>query len=146
MEISNVSCQAKLRLQPQTNPMKRYVNCLVVAAAVASTTLSAYAGPNPATQSVFTKLMTATIADNYDAFITQCDDRMKAAITKPALESVSKKIAPRAKEGYDAQYLGELNQRGYEVNLWRLRFKDGGDDALATLSMKDGKAGGFFLH
>ena len=62
------------------------------------------------------------------------------------LERVSKELEPRARQGYEAQYLGELNRKGYKVHLWRLKFKDGGDDALATLSVKDGKAGNFLLQ
>ena len=48
--------------------------------------------------------------------------------------------------GYDSSFLGELNQKGFEVYLYRLRFKDGGDDMLATPSLKDGKVGGSFFH
>ena len=119
---------------------------MIVAAAVALTTVSAHGEPDETTQRVFKSLMAATISNNYDAFVAECDAAMKAALTKPMLEGASKQIELRAKQGYDAQYLGELNQHGYKVNLWRLRFKDGGDDVLATLSVKDGKAGGFYLY
>jgi hypothetical protein len=62
------------------------------------------------------------------------------------LRRVSEELAPRAKQGYDARYFGELNRKGYQVHVWRLVFKDGGDDVLATLSVKDGKAGNFLLQ
>ena len=126
--------------------MNKYIKCLVLAATIGLTFVSAYAEPDQATQAAFKKLMAATVSNNYDAFVTQCDSVMKAALTKPMLEGVSEQIAPRAKQGYDAAYLGELNQNGYEVHLWRLRFKDGGNDILATMSVKDGKVGGFYLH
>ena len=126
--------------------MNKYIKSLIIAAAAVLTTVSAYAEPDQATQTIFKNLMAATVSNDYEGFIAQCDPVMKAALTKPMLESVSKQIEPRAKLGYDAQYLGELNQRGYKVHLWRLRFKDSGDDALATLSVKDGKAGGFLLR
>lgn len=126
--------------------MNKYMKFLIIAAAAVLTTVSAYAEPDQATHTIFKNLMAATVSNDYDGFIAHCDAAMKAAVTKSVLESVSKQIEPRAKLGYDAQYLGELNQHGYKVNLWRLRFKDGGDDALATLSVKDGKAGGFYLH
>jgi hypothetical protein len=42
-------------------------------------------------------------------------------------------------------YLGDLNQGGYQVTLWRIRIKSSSDDLLATLSMKDGKVGGFWI-
>jgi hypothetical protein len=126
--------------------MNRYIKPLIIAAAALLTIVPAQAEPDQATQTIFKNLMAATAANNYDAFIAECDTAMKAALTKPMLEGVSKQIEPRTKKGYDAQYLGELNQRGYKVNLWRLRFKDSGDDVLATLSVKDGKAGGFYLR
>jgi hypothetical protein len=42
--------------------------------------------------------------------------------------------------------LGDVKQNGDHVTLWKLTFKDGSDDALVTLSAKDGKVGGFFIR
>jgi hypothetical protein len=38
-----------------------------------------------------------------------------------------------------------MKKEGYRVYLWSLHFKDGGDDVLVTWSVKNGKAGGFYL-
>ncbi len=124
--------------------MKLFIQAAVVAVLLLVVGRAQAAVDQP-TEAVFKNLITATIANSYDGFIADCDDAMKA-ITKTQVTSVSKQIEPRAKGGYDTEYLGDLKQRGYAVSLWRLRFKDGGDDILATLSMKDGKVGGFFLH
>ena len=102
------------------------------------------ADPDQPAQDIFKTIMAATVSNDYDGFVSVCDNTMKAAITKTQLEAVSKQIAPRTKDGYDSDYLGELKQRGFAVHLWRLHFKSG-DDVLATLSVKDGKAGGFYL-
>ena len=126
--------------------MKNHIAVGVGALLILFATVAVRANPDEATQTVFKKLMSATISNNYDAFVAECDAKMKAALTKPMLEGVSKQLEARVKQGYDALYLGELKQQGYAVHLWRLRFKDGGDDILATLSLKDGKVGGFFLH
>lgn len=126
--------------------MNRLFQFVIITAVTALTIASAQAEPDQATQTIFKNLMAATVANDYDGFISECDGAMKSAITQPMLEGVSKQIEPRARQGYNAQYLGELNQRGYKVHLWRLSFKDAGDDVLATLSVKDGKAGGFYLH
>lgn len=119
---------------------------MLIAAAAVLTTVSAYAEPDQTTQVIFKNLMATTVSNNYDGFIAECDATMKAKLSKRMLQRVSKELEPRAKQGYDAQYLGELNQHGYKVHVWRLSFKDGGDDALATLSVKDGKAGNFLLQ
>ncbi len=126
--------------------MNKYIKFMISAAAVVLATASAFAEADQTAQTIFRNLMTATISNDYNGFIAECDPAMKAALTEPMLDGISKQVEPRAKQGYDAQYLGELMQHGYKVHLWRLRFKDSGDDVLATLSIKDGKAGGFYLH
>ena len=119
---------------------------LMVAGCDKLSRLNQSAEPDQMTQTLFKNLMAATVSNDYDGFMAHCNDSMKATLTKPMLEIVSQEIEVRAKEGYNAQYLGDLNQLGYKVYLWRLRFKDGGDDALATLSVVNGKAGGFLLR
>ncbi len=66
-------------------------------------------------------------------------------LDKKQFEAVSKLLDERMKDGYNVEYLGEMKQQGYLVTLWRLRFKDGTDDALATLSMKGDKVGGYWI-
>lgn len=126
--------------------MNRFRKTRLLIAAAWLAAIPAEAQPDPATQAIFSKLIGATIANDYDAFTAQSDAALKAALTKPMLEGVSEQIKGRAAQGYEAEYLGELKQQGHQVHLWRLRFKDGGDDVLATLSVKNGKAGGFYLR
>jgi hypothetical protein len=97
-------------------------------------------------QLVFEDLM-ASIQDNdYQAFTMAVDDNMKAALSKEVFEKVVAQFAPRQKKGYTASYFGEVKKKGYRVFVWKLSFKDEGDDVLAELSMKDEKIGGFFLR
>ncbi len=56
------------------------------------------------------------------------------------------KLAPRLRAGYEMSYLGVLNQRGQRVTVWKLSFKDGGDEHLVTLGVKDGKVGSFLIR
>jgi hypothetical protein len=56
-------------------------------------------------------------------------------IKKKNFDSVVTQLATRMKKGYEATYLGTLDQQGYSVTLWKLDFSEG-DDALATLSIK----------
>jgi len=125
--------------------MNKFIKLIGLAAVFLLMAVPLQAEPNEATQNVFQKLMGATVSNNYDAFVAQCDATMKASLTKPMLEGVSRLIEPRASQAYEAEYLGELKKQGYQVHLWCLHFKDGGDDILATLSMKNGQAGGFYL-
>jgi hypothetical protein len=92
------------------------------------------------------KLLKAVQANDYDTFVADGTDQFKAALTKPMLQGVSGQLAPRMKKGCDCSYLGELKQQGCQVFLWKLTFKDGGDDTLVKLVLKDGKVAGFWLQ
>jgi len=123
---------------------------LVMAAICGVMTLSAVvclaAGAEDSARPVLDKLLKAVQANDYDSFVADGTAEVKAALTKQMLEGVSAQIAPRLKKGYDATYLGELKQSGCKVYLWKLAYKDGGDDILAKLSLKDGKVAGFLLQ
>ena len=62
------------------------------------------------------------------------------------LQAVSGQIAPHMKNGYVLTYLGQLRQQGCEVHLWKLTCRDGRDDTLAKLVLKDGKVAVFLLQ
>ena len=94
----------------------------------------------------FHKLLAAQETRNYEAFVADGTDQLKAALGKGQFEAACNLLDPRLKVGYDVTLLGELNQKGYEVYLYRLRFKDTGDDMLGTLSLKDGKVGGIVFR
>jgi hypothetical protein len=92
------------------------------------------------------KLLKSVEENDYAAFVADGTDEFKAGLTKQMLEGVSAQIAPRMKKGYECSYLGQLRQQGCEVYLWKLTYKDGDDDTLAKLVIKDGKVAGFWLQ
>ena len=95
---------------------------------------------------VLDKLLKAVEANDYASFVADGTAQLKAGLTKQMLEGVSAQMAPRMKKGYDATFLGELKQSGCQVYIWKLAYKDGGDDTLARLTLKDGKVAGFLLQ
>ena len=48
-----------------------------------------------------------------------------------SLEKLNRALAPRLAKGYAAISMGMLKYRGYQIYLWKLQYKDGGDDDLA---------------
>ncbi|MEH1869180.1 MAG: hypothetical protein V7K69_29880 [Nostoc sp.] len=102
--------------------------------------------PEQSVQRTFTRVINAVEQNNYTQFISLGNAAFKEGITKQTFTQVSGQLAPRIKKGYSAVFLGNLNQQGYQVYLWKLTFFDGGDDVLARLSLKDGKIGGFWLN
>ena len=95
---------------------------------------------------VLDKLLKAVEANDYESFVADGTDAVKAGLTKQMLEGVSNQLSPRLKKGYTCSYLGELKQQGCQVYLWKLTYKDGEDDTLAKLVLKDGKVAGFWLQ
>lgn len=96
-------------------------------------------------EKLFKNLLTAQAARDFDAFIADGTDQLKAALTETQFVAASNAINARLKGGYESTYLGEVNLQGHEVYLFRLRFKDGGDDMLGTMSLKDGKVAGIYF-
>lgn len=92
------------------------------------------------------KLMAAVEENDYAAFVEDGIPEFKAGVTPQIVEGVSKQIAERMKEGYDCAYLGEMKQREFKVYLWKATFKDGGDDALLKLVVRDDLVAGFWIQ
>lgn len=102
--------------------------------------------PPESARPVLDKLLKAVELNDYDNFVADGTDAFKAGLTKQILQGVSEQLAPRMKKGYELSFLGELKQQGCQVRLWKLTYKDGGDDILAKLVLKDGKVAGFWLQ
>ncbi len=109
------------------------------------TSFALHAADNAQAEKIFKSLLAAQTARDYDAFVADADDKVKAALTKTQFDAASDLINKRTSGGYETTFLGELNQHGYQVFLYRLRFKDGGDDMLCTMSLKDDKVGGIYF-
>ena len=92
------------------------------------------------------KLLQAIENNDLNSFVADGDDQFKAAITKQMVNGVNGMIAPRIKKGYEIIPLGTLNQQGCKVYLKKLVFKDGGDDILIRLALRDGKVAGFWFQ
>jgi hypothetical protein len=127
---------------------KRLANTIIVFACVCLA-WSAFAGlatnPDETVRPVLDKLLKAVEANDYNSFVIDGTDAFKTGITKKQFEGVSKQVSPRLKKGNTCLFLGELAQQGCRVYLWKLVFKDGGDDVLAKLALKDGKVAGLLL-
>ncbi|HTA95144.1 MAG TPA: sigma-70 family RNA polymerase sigma factor [Verrucomicrobiae bacterium] len=92
------------------------------------------------------EIMQATKDEDYQAFIADGDKAFQKGITELQFKAVCVQLTPRLKSGYDLVFLGALKQEGYHVTLWKVAYSDGGDDELLTLSVKNGKIGGAWIH
>jgi hypothetical protein len=91
-------------------------------------------------------MLAAVQANSLANFTAAGDAAFQQGMNQAMLDGVNAQLAPRLNQGYTSTFLGSLNQLGYTVYLWKLVFKDGKDDRLVTLAVKDGKVGGFYLR
>jgi len=125
---------------------KRLVMVAIFGCWALSGVVCSAADTGESTRPVLDKLLKAVEANDYDSFVADGTAEVKAGLTKQMLEGVSVQMAPRMKQGYHAEFLGVLKQQGCQVYLWKLTYKDGGDDTLARLALKNGKVAGFLLQ
>jgi hypothetical protein len=115
---------------------------LLAAVVIRSAEPACAAEPSKEDATLVLKLIGASEKLDYEAFVS---DSVRA-ITKEQFEAVATKLAPRLQAGHELLYLGVLSQRGHRVTVWKLSFKDGSDDHLVTLGVKDGKVGSFLVR
>jgi hypothetical protein len=125
--------------------MKTIIRIALLVATFSLCSFALHAADGAQAEKIFKSLVAAQTAKDYDAFVADADDNLKAALTKTQFDASSNLMIKRTSGGYDTTFLGELNQHGYQVFLYRLRFKDGGDDILGTMSLKDDKVGGIYF-
>jgi hypothetical protein len=97
------------------------------------------------TQGTVKTLLAAIAANNYDRFIANAAPALKTKITKEGFTRVSTQLSPRLKKGYELQSLGSFKHQGVETFLWKITYKDGGDDMLAELDLENGRVAYFWF-
>ena len=122
----------------------RVLYCVVLVAGAAAQI--AWAQAPEQVETTMKNMLAAIQANSLTDFVAGGDAAFQAGMTRPMLDGVSAEFAPRLKQGYTTTFLGRVNQKGYEVYLWKLEFKDGKDDRVVTMAVKDGKVGGLFLR
>ncbi len=104
------------------------------------------ADPDPSVQKFFDNLIGAIRSNDRDAFVANATDAVRNGTTPQVMTQLNSLLGTRLAKGLEATYLCRLKQRGHEVHLWKLTFKDGGDDVVVRVVVKDGKLAGFFLQ
>ncbi len=108
-------------------------------------TARAGAEDDDAARKLFDKLVAAQDTKDYDTFVSYGDTQLKAALSRTQFEASSDVLQANAAGGTrEITFLGELNQHGYEVYLFRVRFKTG--DMLASMTLnKQGEVAGIWF-
>jgi hypothetical protein len=112
----------------------------------AATGFANAAKDNSAADIILAKILKAVENNDLGNFFAEGDNQFKLAVTKQMFDNMNATIAPRMKKGYKVVSLGTLNQQGYQLCLSKLVFKDGGDDILARLVLRNGKVAGVWFN
>lgn len=97
-------------------------------------------------EALMKKLMTAVENNDYASFVEDSIPEFKGNVTPQIVEGVSTQLAERMKEGYECVYLTEMKQSAFKIYLWKVVFKDLGDDALIKMVVRDDQVAGFWLQ
>lgn len=107
---------------------------------------AAFAATEQEADVIFHDLLAAQAAKNYEKFVSNGTEQLKAALLQSQFDAASETLAKRFKRGYTIKFLGELNQRGCQVFLYKLVCKDGGDDILGTMALHGDKVAGILFN
>lgn len=92
------------------------------------------------------KILEAITKADRDAFVANATENIKENTTQQVMDALEKQLGTRLKKGFETAYLCQIKQAGHQVHLWKLTFKDGGDDLVIRLALKDGKVGAFYFN
>lgn len=106
----------------------------------------AFPQPTQQTEAIMKSMLDAIQANSLTDFGALGDQSVKSAMTQQILDKMNQLLGPRLSQGYTVVGMGTLRKEGALVSLWKLEFKDQGDDVLVTMAMKDGKVAGFYLR
>jgi hypothetical protein len=124
--------------------MKRTI--LILACLLVGAVLPCPAQAPAKPEELMRKLMTAVENNDYASFVADSIPEFKGNVTPQIVEGVSKQLASRMKEGYECVYLTEMKQREFKIYLWKVVFKDGGDEALIKMVVRDDQIAGFWIQ
>jgi hypothetical protein len=83
---------------------------------------------------------------SYDRFIADGDARFRNGFTEKMFGDLAARLGPRLQQGFSLAFLTTLHQQDYVVYVWKLAFKDGKDDFLVSLFIKNGNVTGFITR
>jgi hypothetical protein len=118
---------------------------LAFLAAALLTAASSFAATDQEATAIFQKLLDAQAGHDYPAFVADATDALKAALSQTQFEAASSILDKRFKGGYQKQLLGELNQSGCQIYLFKITCKDGGDDIQGTMALRNDKVAGILF-
>lgn len=95
---------------------------------------------------VLQKMLKGVENADIDQFTYRAESDLKKRVTREVMIRLSGSLGPKLKKGYTSTSIGQLRQQGLVTYLYKLQFKDGADDVLIRLAVRDGAVAGIFFE
>ena len=126
--------------------IRNLIKVLLIGSAFFALSAGNCLGAEPdAAAAIVKQMVAAIVANDHDAFVEHGDAALKSADNNEILKTIYPRLLEALRKGYEISYLGTMKAQGYDVSLWKITYKTGGDDSLVTLYLNNGIVGGFWL-
>lgn len=123
--------------------MKYLYRTLLILLLSISTSSLAFAIDQNADKKVLEQLLQTIAQRDYQAFTQNNTASVNERVSQQLFERYTAQLGKLIRNGYRAEYMGVLQQRGREASLWKLTFATSKDEMLARIVLIDGKIAGF---
>jgi hypothetical protein len=95
-------------------------------------------------QPTFDRLMRAIRSSDRGEFLLDATEEMRRGVTQEVMARIIKDLTSHLQRGFEATHVREAQEDGFDVNLWKVAFKDGSDDVTLRVVTREGKLAGFW--
>jgi len=127
------------------HPLNKFFRSLLAGlACIALLSGNSFATTQTHAEKTVKDMLAAVQKGNYESFMSRKSDSFRNAITKENFQGINTALGTRLKIEHNLHYFGSLNRAGHEIFLWKIMYKDGGDDTLVILAFNDKGVSGFW--
>ena len=126
--------------------MNKFTLTIVLLCSVFSSLLFADSDAKPEIETLFHSQMDAIASNDYQKFLEHTDSTFRQAISTEQFEALTKSLSPELEGGYQAEYLGVLNQQGFNVYLWKMAPSNSESDSLVKMAIQENEIAGFWIE
>jgi len=102
--------------------------------------------PRPMIMELFRSQIDAIASESYEQFMDHADANFRQSISQDQFGALSESLSPRLVDGYQSEYLGALNQDGFNVHLWKMTLASSDSDNLVKMAMRENEIAGFWIQ
>ncbi|KIN14582.1 hypothetical protein RO22_14290 [Halomonas sp. KHS3] len=95
---------------------------------------------------LFRSQIDAIASESYEQFMDHADANFRQSISQDQFGALSESLSPRLVDGYQSEYLGALNQDGFNVHLWKMTLASSDSDNLVKMAMRENEIAGFWIQ